>query len=163
MPKHNVPTERALLPVPAVEHPGGTGNRRFRIYILWPDGATYRVCGPVEEQCCCCDCELKAVITSCLRIIPRKQQEEAALPVVIFTDYRAFVQALGRSGREDVGEAAMLADRLQKTEGVRNVVQWLPSHAGVVGVEIADGLANEGRTQPQKKPRKPSTLSDAVI
>ncbi|GFO48644.1 hypothetical protein PoB_007514900 [Plakobranchus ocellatus] len=46
----------------------------------------------------------------------------------------------------------------EKTEGVRTVVQWLPSHEGVIGNEIADGHANEGRTQPQ--PRKPSTLSD---
>ncbi|GFO34489.1 ribonuclease h [Plakobranchus ocellatus] len=43
-------------------------------------------------------------------------------------------------------------------EGVRTVVQWLPSHVGVIGNEIANGLANEGRIQPQ--PRKPSSLSD---
>ncbi|GFN82317.1 reverse transcriptase [Plakobranchus ocellatus] len=39
------------------------------------------------------------------------------------------------------------------------MVQWIPSHIGVLGNEIADGLANEGRSMPQ--PRKPLTLSDA--
>ncbi|GFO03716.1 reverse transcriptase [Plakobranchus ocellatus] len=49
-------------------------------------------------------------------------------------------------------------DYLQKTDSVRTVILWLPSHVGVLGNEIADGLANEGRSQPQ--PRKPLTLSD---
>ncbi|GFN78876.1 Pol polyprotein [Plakobranchus ocellatus] len=48
---------------------------------------------------------------------------------------------------------------LLKTEGVRTVVLWIPFHAGVLGNEIVDGLANEGRSMPQ--PRKPLTLSDA--
>ncbi|GFN75125.1 RNA-directed DNA polymerase from, partial [Plakobranchus ocellatus] len=67
--------------------------------------------------------------------------------------------ALGGSGSEGVGEAVLLADYLQKTEGVWTVAQWLPSHVGALGNEITDGLANEGRAQPQ--PRKPFTLSDA--
>ncbi|GFO38034.1 ribonuclease h [Plakobranchus ocellatus] len=73
--------------------------------------------------------------------------------VVILTDCRALVQALGGSGSEGVGEAVLLADYLLKTEGVQTVVQWIPSHVWVLGNEIADGLANEGRSMPQ--PRKP--------
>ncbi|GFO23799.1 RNA-directed DNA polymerase from [Plakobranchus ocellatus] len=38
------------------------------------------------------------------------------------------------------------------------MVHWLPSHVGVLGNEIADGLGNEGRSQLQ--PRKPLTPSD---
>ncbi|GFO13692.1 ribonuclease h [Plakobranchus ocellatus] len=103
--------------------------------------------------------ELMAV-TECLRVVIEKQWKGAALPgVVIVTDCRALVRALGGSGSEGVGEAVLLADYLLKTEGVRTVVQWIPSHAGVFGKEIADGLANEGRSMPQ--PRKPLTLSDA--
>ncbi|GFO29347.1 hypothetical protein PoB_005585200 [Plakobranchus ocellatus] len=36
------------------------------------------------------------------------------------------------------------------------MVQWIPSHIEVLGKEIADGLANEGRSMPQ--PRKPLSV-----
>ncbi|GFN90909.1 hypothetical protein PoB_001741500 [Plakobranchus ocellatus] len=43
--------------------------------------------------------------------------------MVIFTHCRALMQTLGGFGREDVGEAVLLADNYQKTEGMRSVVQ----------------------------------------
>ncbi|GFO00517.1 hypothetical protein PoB_002702200 [Plakobranchus ocellatus] len=56
--------------------------------------------------------------TECLRVVIKKQREGAELPgVVIFTDCRALVQALGKSGSESVGEVVLIADYLQKTEG----------------------------------------------
>ncbi|GFN89426.1 transposon i factor [Plakobranchus ocellatus] len=112
---------------------------------------------PVEwEWTCSYECELMAV-SECLRVVIEKQREGAALPdVVILTDCRALVQALGGSGSEGVGEAVLLADYLLKTEGVQTVVQWIPSHVKVLGNEIADRLANEGRSMPQ--PRKPLSL-----
>ncbi|GFO08236.1 hypothetical protein PoB_003474100 [Plakobranchus ocellatus] len=58
----------------------------------------------------------------------------------------------------EVVNSTLLADDLQKTEGVRIVVQWLLSQAGVTRNEIANRIANQGRIQPQ--PWKPSTLSD---
>ncbi|GFO44810.1 hypothetical protein PoB_007131500 [Plakobranchus ocellatus] len=61
--------------------------------------------------------------------------------------------------KRGVGGAVLLADYLQKTEGVPTVFQWIPSQVGVLGDEIANGLANEGRSMAQ--PRKPLTLSDA--
>ncbi|GFO05860.1 Gag-Pol polyprotein [Plakobranchus ocellatus] len=73
---------------------------------------------------------------------------------------QALVWALAGSGSEGVGEAVLLADYLLKTEGMRTVVQWIPSNVGVLGNKIADGLANEGRSMSQ--PRKPLTLSDAM-
>ncbi|GFO23585.1 Pol-like protein [Plakobranchus ocellatus] len=86
-------------------------------------------------------------VTECLRVVIEKQREEAALPgVVVFTGCRALVQVLGGSRSEGVGGAVLLADHLQKTEGMWTVVQWLPSHVGVLGNEIADGLANEGKS-----------------
>ncbi|GFO31019.1 hypothetical protein PoB_005752400 [Plakobranchus ocellatus] len=42
--------------------------------------------------------------------------------------------------------------------GMRTMVHWLLPHVGFIDNDIADGLANQGRTQPQ--PRKPSTLSN---
>ncbi|GFO10947.1 hypothetical protein PoB_003745200 [Plakobranchus ocellatus] len=93
------------------------------IYILWPNGSTIWICGPVGETTCSFACELMA-ITECLRVVIMTQREGAALPgLVIFTDYRALVQALGGSGSEGVGGAALLEDYLQKTERVRTVVQ----------------------------------------
>ncbi|GFO15102.1 hypothetical protein PoB_004160700 [Plakobranchus ocellatus] len=54
----------------------------------------------------------------------RKQREGAALSgVVILTDCRALVWALGGSRKEGVGEAMLLADYLLKTEEVRTVVR----------------------------------------
>ncbi|GFO24167.1 RNA-directed DNA polymerase from [Plakobranchus ocellatus] len=99
-------------------------------------------------------------VTECLQVVIEKQREGAALPgVVILTDCRALVQALGGAGSEGVGEVVLLADSLLKKEGVQTVVQWIPSHVMVLGNEIANRLANEGRSMPQ--PRKPLTLSDA--
>ncbi|GFN84143.1 hypothetical protein PoB_001064900 [Plakobranchus ocellatus] len=50
---------------------------------------------------------------------------------------QALVQSLGGSGREIMGGVVLLADYLQKTEAKQTVVQWLPSHVGVIGNEIA--------------------------
>ncbi|GFN85280.1 RNA-directed DNA polymerase from mobile element jockey-like [Plakobranchus ocellatus] len=102
---------------------GGTGNGGYGIYILWPDGSTTRKCGPVGEWTCSYECELMAV-TECLPVIIEKQREGAALPgVVMLTDCRVLVQALGGSGSEGVGEAVLLADYLLKSEGVWTMVQ----------------------------------------
>ncbi|GFO33763.1 endothelin-converting enzyme 1 [Plakobranchus ocellatus] len=46
----------------------------------------------------------------------------------------------------------------RKPEGIRPVVQWLPSYVEVIGTEIADGLENQRRAQQQL--RKPSALLD---
>ncbi|GFO07487.1 RNA-directed DNA polymerase from [Plakobranchus ocellatus] len=118
---------------------GGTGNRGFGIYIMC--GTTSRIWGRVGEQIFSFDFELKAV-TECSRLVIRRKQEGAALTgMVIFTDCRALVQYVGGTGRK---EALWLADHLHKTKGT--VVQWLPSHEGIIGNEIADKLAKQGRT-----------------
>ncbi|GFO48948.1 hypothetical protein PoB_007545300 [Plakobranchus ocellatus] len=102
----------------------------------------------VEDRACIFDCELK-VVTEHSQVAIRKQREGAALPlpgVVIFTDCRALVQPVGGSGREVVGKAVLLADYLQKTKVMRTVVQWLPSHVGIIGNEmdwpIKEGLSH---------------------
>ncbi|GFO44802.1 hypothetical protein PoB_007130700 [Plakobranchus ocellatus] len=80
---------------------GVVGDGRYGIYILWPDETASRICGPVGEMTR--SHELKAV-NECLRVVMMRQRERAALPgVVIFTDCRVLVQALGGSGRESVG------------------------------------------------------------
>ncbi|GFO48818.1 RNA-directed DNA polymerase from [Plakobranchus ocellatus] len=156
---HSKPLRGSAIAYTDGSSTGGTGNGGYGIYFLWSDGSTTRKCGPVGEWTCSYECELMTV-TEYLRVVIEKQREGAALPgVVILTNCRALVQALGDSGSESVGEAVLLADYLLKTEGVQTMVQWIPSHIGVLGNEIADGLANEGRPMPQ--PRKPLTLSDA--
>ncbi|GFO11599.1 hypothetical protein PoB_003810400 [Plakobranchus ocellatus] len=65
---------------------------RDLLYVA--DDSTTRICGPVGETTYSYDCEVMAV-TECLRFTIKKQRKGAALPgVVIFTDYRALVQAL---------------------------------------------------------------------
>ncbi|GFN80094.1 RNA-directed DNA polymerase from mobile element jockey [Plakobranchus ocellatus] len=52
-----------------------------------------------------------------------------------------------------------LTSVISKTMERMTTVQWIPSHIGIFGNEIADELANDGRGMPQ--PRKPLTLADA--
>ncbi|GFO25130.1 hypothetical protein PoB_005163500 [Plakobranchus ocellatus] len=67
--------------------------------------------------------ELPRAWRTAVLIVIEKQQQGAALPsVVILTDCRALVQALGGSRSENVGEAVQLADHLLKTEGVQTTV-----------------------------------------
>ncbi|GFO17373.1 RNA-directed DNA polymerase from mobile element jockey-like [Plakobranchus ocellatus] len=61
-----------------------------------------------------------------------------------------------RQGRN--GRSGVVSGPTAEIGGVRNMVQWLPSHVGVISNEITDRLANEGRAQPQ--PQQPSTLSN---
>ncbi|GFN87359.1 glutamate--tRNA ligase [Plakobranchus ocellatus] len=99
-------------------------------------------------------------VTECLRVVIKKQREGAALPgVVILTDCRALVQAFGGSRSEGVGEVVLLADYLLKKEGVQTVVQWIPSHVGVLSNEIADGLGNEGNMETTNSVRRKEWLS----
>ncbi|GFO08196.1 hypothetical protein PoB_003470100 [Plakobranchus ocellatus] len=80
--------------------------------ILWPNGATSRICGPMGEMTCNSVCELK-VVNECLYFVIRRQRKGAVLPgVIIFTDCRALVQALGKSGSESMGGVVLLADYL---------------------------------------------------
>ncbi|GFO19798.1 hypothetical protein PoB_004630300 [Plakobranchus ocellatus] len=101
------------------------GRGEWRLWDLLPVVRRYttRICGPVGEWTCSYECELMAV-TECLRVVIENQREGVALlGVVMFTDCRALVWALGGSGSKGVGKAVLLADYLLKTEGVRTVVQ----------------------------------------
>ncbi|GFO36882.1 hypothetical protein PoB_006338700 [Plakobranchus ocellatus] len=89
-------------------------------------------------------------------LAPVISRRNCAPRIVTFTDCQVLVWALGGSGREDVRDA--LKDHPQKAEGVRTVVQWLPSHGGIISNKVANAQEKEGRTQLQ--PRKPSILSD---
>ncbi|GFN74335.1 hypothetical protein PoB_000084100 [Plakobranchus ocellatus] len=96
---------------------GGTGNGGHGINILSPDCTTARICSPVGERTCSFDCELKTV-TECSQIVIRKLRGGTAQPgVLIFTDCRALVQPLGKSVREDLGKAVLLADYLRERRG----------------------------------------------
>ncbi|GFO42697.1 hypothetical protein PoB_006920200 [Plakobranchus ocellatus] len=110
----------------ALAYSEGSSTRGYGIYIQWPDATTSRVCGPMGEETCSFDCELKAV-AKCLKIVTKRQQEEAAVfGVIIFTYCRGIEQTLGGFSREDVRKAVLLADHLKKTEKERTVVQLLP-------------------------------------
>ncbi|GFO23035.1 hypothetical protein PoB_004954000 [Plakobranchus ocellatus] len=103
------------------------------------------------------ECEPLAV-TESLRVVIRKQRESKELRYQARSSLLT-AEALEGYGSESVQVAVLLSDYLQNTEGVRVVVQLFPSHVGILGNDIAHGLANEElKTQPQ--PRNPLTLSD---
>ncbi|GFN83588.1 transposon i factor [Plakobranchus ocellatus] len=145
-----MPTDRAPLPVPSWPPKTAPTPPATSLYI-----------GPMGRKDETCPLAMKALAFETIaRFVIEKQREGVALPsVAILTDCRALVQAFGGPGSENVGEAMLLADYLLKTEGVQTTVQWIPSHVGILGNEIADKLANEGRKMPQS--RKPLTLADA--
>ncbi|GFN90252.1 hypothetical protein PoB_001675800 [Plakobranchus ocellatus] len=127
---------------------GDTGNGGYGIYILLPDGSTSRLCRPLGEKKFRFDWEKQG----CHRVSSVTRRHHEVSPhndVVIFTDCRAFLQALEGSGKAIVGQAVLLADSLRMVEGVRAVVQWLLFHVRIIGYKITNALTNEAKFQPQ--------------
>ena len=76
--------------------------------------------------------------------------------VVILCDCRSLVQNLGGFNTTSMGDILSATEQLRQAD-VRIICQWIPSHVGIRGNEVADVLANAGRLQPQ--PTVPATLA----
>ena len=108
------------------------------------------------RRTCSYECE-KAALHACIRILKERHDRGNPLPgVVILCDCRSLVQNLGGVNPTSMGDILSTMEQLRQA-GVRIICQWIPSHVGIHGNEVADELANAGRLQPQ--PTVPATLA----
>ena len=77
------------------------------------------------------------------------------LGAVILCDCQALPKALRGHNLAGVSESMIRLDELRDS-GVELVVQWIPSHVGIIGNEIADTLANHGRIKASQRSLRPS-------
>ena len=81
--------------------------------------------------------------------------------VVFFTDSLTTLQKLenGTEASKDIIEIRKNIDRTMKSHEIRIFMQWIPSHIGIKGNEIADQLAKQGSSLPQ--PQAPVSYETA--
>ena len=117
---------------------------------------TTRTNGPVGQRTCSYDCE-KAALHACIRLLKERHERGDPLHgVVILSDCRSLVQNLGGFNPTSMGGILSPMEKLRQAD-VRIICQWIPSHVGIHGNEVADELAKAGRLQPQ--PIVPATLA----
>ena len=134
----------------------GVSDGGYGVYIEWNDNSTTSVSGPVGKRTCSFECE-KAALTECVRLLKERQSKDDQFPgAVIFCDCRSLVQNLGGFNPSNMGKILNVTEQLRQS-GARITCQWIPSHVGIHGNELADELANGGRLKPQ--PVVPATLS----
>ena len=67
---------------------------------------------------------------------------------VILCDCQALLRALSGQNLTGVSKSMITLDKLRES-GVALTAQWIPSHVGIPGNEIADTRANHGRSKGQ--------------
>ena len=91
------------------------------------------------------------------RILKERHDRGDQFPgAVIFCDCRSLVQNLGGFNPTSMGDILSATEQLRQAH-VRIISQWIPSHVGIHGNEVADELANAGLLQPP--PTVPATLA----
>ncbi|KAK3774838.1 hypothetical protein RRG08_018829 [Elysia crispata] len=132
----------------------GTSHGGYGVYIEWKFEEATRTSRPVGRRTCSYECE-KAALHACIPILKERHDRGNPLPgVVILCDCCSLVQNLGGFNPTSMGDILSTMEQLRQA-GVRIICQWIPSHVGIHGNELADELANAGRLQPQ--PTVPAT------
>ena len=102
------------------------------------------------------ECE-QAAFAECVRLLKERQGKDDQLPgPVIFCDCRSLVQNLGGFNPINMGYILSVTEQLRQA-GARITCQWVHSHVGIHGNEVAEELDNGGRLKPQ--PVVPATLA----
>ena len=119
---------------------GGAG-----LYVQRRDGTEEKMFWPAGRYCASYGAECVAFLRAL-----EWAEENQVTPIAICTDSLSLQQALQRDDWRDaddwIGEIKETAYRW----GGEATVLWIPSHCGVTGNEIVDGLADEGTKLPQE-------------
>ena len=116
----------------------GTSDGGYGVYIERKFEEATRTSGPVGRRTCSYECE-KAALHACIRILKKRHDRGNPLPgVVILCDCRSLVQNLGGFNPTSMGDILSTMEQLRQA-GVRIICQWIPSHVGIHGNDVADG------------------------
>ena len=91
-----------------------------------------------------------------MNILQRRHERIPLHGAVILCDCQALLRALCGQNLTGVSESMIRLDKLRES-GVALTAQWIPSHVGIPGNEIADTRANHGRSKAQ--PLVPASLA----
>ena len=119
---------------------GGAG-----VNITHPDGTHSAICLPTGRYCSNYAAESKALKRAADEIA---NSNPDCKQVVFFTDAMSVLQAL-QSNSEGLDHLTDLLSQVSKS--MRTALQWVPSHCGLPGNEIADQLAKLGASLPQEE------------
>ena len=111
------------------------------MYIRFLDGQLKTSAGPTGIYCTNYRAEVEALVLASQLISSTVEQEAQ---VVFLTDALSVLEAASNS------KLPRLEDALKSIKCTKVVLQWIPSHCGILGNEEADKLAKHGAYKEQK-------------
>lgn len=132
---------------------GGAG-----IYIKYPSGEEEKHAFATGTYSSNYKAESEAIKTGANIL---KQKELKQVQVVFFTDAKSVLQAL--EGKRDIALNDLMTSLALLCTECTVVLQWIPSHCGIAGNEIADNLAKEGAKQYQEDKTTSYEEAKAII
>ncbi|RUS68499.1 hypothetical protein EGW08_023739 [Elysia chlorotica] len=137
---------------------GGVSDGGYGVFIEWGNNERLRESGPVGKSTCSYACERKA-LARCVQLLKQRNDKGELQGAVILCDCLGLVRKAGTFNPTGLGTIVRTVEDIRNT-GTQVACQWIPSHVGIRGNEIADGLANEGRQAPQ--PEGEHCLADSI-
>lgn len=121
-----------------------TTNGGAGVYIEYPNGEKQSMAIPTGLHCSNYKAEEEALLHAANYIINNAEAHEN-IQVVFLTDALSVLQALTNN------KLPQLERTIYSIKSLKTVVQWIPSHCGIIGNEKADKLAKEGAKQDQEE------------
>ena len=129
-----------------------TTNAGLGVIIYHPDGQKKEIINPCGSFASNNDAEKLAInstmthLNNTFNIDPHSKAD-----IVIFTDSLTTLQKLenGTDASKEIAEIRRNIDHIMKRHKTEVYLQWIPSHIGIKGNEIADQLAKQGASLPQ--------------
>ena len=118
---------------------GGAGT-----YVKFPGGKEARLATPTGQFSTNYKAEAEAIIQG-VRLV--KESPHTSCKIVFLSDAKSVLQAVGTNKDKNLNELLHELTSLAQTHTV--ALQWIPSHCGIAGNEIADQLAKRGATEAQ--------------